>query len=157
MGGWQEYSVVNAATPGALRKVDTTHVPLSATWAPWACRRDGLGTAWSIIAPKAGDTVVVSAATGAVERPGCCQLARPAAAAQWALPAARTSASTPVVDELGFDACIDLGTPRPEGAVGGAETPAQWHLDGYFENVGGWIMDAVMLRMNAFSASPCTA
>ena len=24
-------------------------------------------------------------------------------------------------------------------------------IDGYFENVGGWIMDAVMLRMNAFS------
>jgi len=29
MGGWQEYSVVNASEPGALRKVDTTHVPLS--------------------------------------------------------------------------------------------------------------------------------
>ena len=29
MGGWQEYSVVNADQPGALRKVDTTHVPLS--------------------------------------------------------------------------------------------------------------------------------
>jgi NADPH-dependent curcumin reductase CurA len=30
MGGWQEYSVVNASTPGELRKVDTSHVPLSA-------------------------------------------------------------------------------------------------------------------------------
>ena len=29
MGGWQEYSVVDAAQIGALRKVDTTHVPLS--------------------------------------------------------------------------------------------------------------------------------
>ena len=29
MGGWQEYSVVDANAPGALRKVDTTHVPLS--------------------------------------------------------------------------------------------------------------------------------
>ena len=28
-GGWQEYSVVNAEQVGALRKVDTTHVPLS--------------------------------------------------------------------------------------------------------------------------------
>src|SRR5438067_7415601 len=26
-GGWQEYSVVSAEQPGALRKVDTTHVP----------------------------------------------------------------------------------------------------------------------------------
>ena len=30
MGGWQEYSVVDATQPGALRKVDTTQVPLSA-------------------------------------------------------------------------------------------------------------------------------
>jgi hypothetical protein len=29
MGGWQEYSVANVDQPGALRKVDTTHVPLS--------------------------------------------------------------------------------------------------------------------------------
>ncbi len=29
MGGWQEYSVVDANAPGVLRKVDTTHVPLS--------------------------------------------------------------------------------------------------------------------------------
>ena len=28
-GGWQEYSVVDASQPGALKKVDTTHVPLS--------------------------------------------------------------------------------------------------------------------------------
>src|SRR5665811_1924191 len=30
MGGWQQYSVVDANQPGALRKVDTTHIPLSA-------------------------------------------------------------------------------------------------------------------------------
>ena len=29
MGGWQHYSVADAAVPGMLRKVDTTHVPLS--------------------------------------------------------------------------------------------------------------------------------
>ena len=29
-GGWQQFSVVDAGTPGVLRKVDTTHVPLSA-------------------------------------------------------------------------------------------------------------------------------
>ena len=29
MGGWQEFSVVDADQPGLLRKVDTTHVPLS--------------------------------------------------------------------------------------------------------------------------------
>src|SRR3569832_1070359 len=28
MGGWQEYSVVNAEQPGSVRKIDTTHVPI---------------------------------------------------------------------------------------------------------------------------------
>ena len=67
MGGWQEYSVVDANLPGALRKVDTTHVPLSAYLG--AVGMPGV-TAWyglvKICEPKAGQTMVVSAATGAV-------------------------------------------------------------------------------------------
>ena len=66
-GGWQEYSVVDANQPGSLKKVDTTHVPLSHYLG--AVGMPGV-TAWyglvKIIAPKEGDTVVVSAATGAV-------------------------------------------------------------------------------------------
>ena len=65
MGGWQEYSVVDANQPGALRKVDTTHVPLSAYLG--AVGMPGV-TAWyglvKICQPKAGETMVVSAATG---------------------------------------------------------------------------------------------
>src|SRR3954469_10868052 len=67
MGGWQEYSVVAADQPGALRKVDTTHVPLSHSLG--AVGMPGV-TAWyglvKIIQPKQGQTVVVSAASGAV-------------------------------------------------------------------------------------------
>ena len=67
MGGWQEFSVVDATQLGALRKVDTTHVPLSAYLG--AVGMPGV-TAWyglvKIIAPKVGETMVVSAATGAV-------------------------------------------------------------------------------------------
>ncbi|HMT65850.1 MAG TPA: NADP-dependent oxidoreductase, partial [Ottowia sp.] len=67
MGGWQEYSVVDADQPGLLRKVDTTHVPLS--YYLGAVGMPGV-TAWygltQIIAPQAGETVVVSAASGAV-------------------------------------------------------------------------------------------
>src|SRR4051794_10953419 len=66
-GGWQEYSVVAADQPGALRKVDTTHVPLShylgAVGMPGVTAWYGLN---GIIKPKAGETVVVSAASGAV-------------------------------------------------------------------------------------------
>jgi NADPH-dependent curcumin reductase CurA len=56
-----------------------------------------------------------------------------------------------VQQELGFDACVDykqhadaqsLARALKEACPGG--------IDGYFENVGGLVMDAVMLRMNAF-------
>ena len=67
MGGWQEYSVVDANVPGNLRRVDTTHVPLSHYLG--AVGMPGV-TAWyglvKIIEPKAGETVTVSAASGAV-------------------------------------------------------------------------------------------
>src|SRR5690606_30529815 len=106
MGGWQQYSVVDAAQPGALRKVDTTHVPLS--YYLGAVGMPGV-TAWyglvKIINPKPGDTVVVSAATGAV------------GSAFAALAKARGCHTVGIaggpekckyaVEELGFDACID--------------------------------------------------
>ena len=67
MGGWQTYSVVDANTPGALRKIDTKHVPISHYLG--AVGMPGV-TAWyglvKIIEPQAGQTLVVSAATGAV-------------------------------------------------------------------------------------------
>ncbi len=151
MGGWQEYSVVDANTPGALRKVDTTHVPLSHYLG--AVGMPGV-TAWyglvKIIAPKEGDTVVVSAATGAV------------GSAFAALAKARGCRAVGIaggaekcryaVEELGFDACIDYKEHSDVKALSKALKEAcPQGIDGYFENVGGWIMDAVMLRMNAFS------
>lgn len=151
MGGWQEYSVVNAEQPGALRKVDTAHVPLSHYLG--AVGMPGV-TAWyglvKIIAPKAGDTVVVSAATGAV------------GSAFAALAKARGCRAVGIaggadkckyaVDELGFDACIDYKEHSDVKVMSKALKEACPNgIDGYFENVGGWIMDAVMLRMNAFS------
>src|ERR1700744_4485030 len=67
MGGWQEYAVVNADQRGVLQKVDTTHVPLSAYLG--AVGMPGV-TGWyglvKIIAPKAGETVGVPSAAGAV-------------------------------------------------------------------------------------------
>ncbi|MGE8472533.1 MAG: NADP-dependent oxidoreductase, partial [Paraburkholderia hospita] len=64
MSGWQEFGTSDGK---ALRKIDDTHVPLSAYLGPVGM--PGV-TAWyglnRIIAPKAGETVVVSAASGAV-------------------------------------------------------------------------------------------
>ena len=149
-GGWQEYAVVDANQPGSLKKVDTTHVPLSHYLG--AVGMPGV-TAWyglvKIIAPKEGDTVVVSAATGAVgsafaalaKARGCrvVGIAGGPEKCQYAL------------DELHFDACIDYKVHADTKAMAKALKEAcPQGIDGYFENVGGWILDAVMLRMNAF-------
>ena len=150
MGGWQTYSVVDATQPGALRKVDTTHVPLSHYLG--AVGMPGV-TAWyglvKIINPKAGETVVISAATGAV------------GSAFGALAKARGCRVVGIaggpekckyaVDELGFDACIDYKLHKDMYSLAKAlKEHCPDGIDGYFENVGGMILDAVLLRMNAF-------
>ena len=150
-GGWQEYSVVDARQAGTLKKVDTTHVPLShylgAVGMPGVTAWYGLN---KIIAPKAGETLTITAASGAV------------GSAFGALAKARGCrvvgiAGGPdkcqyVTDELGFDACIDYrqhGDVKSMSAALKAECPNG--IDGHFENVGGYILDAVMLRTNAFA------
>jgi NADPH-dependent curcumin reductase CurA len=150
MGGWQQYSVVDVSQPGALRKVDTTHVPLSAYLG--AVGMPGV-TAWyglvKIIEPKAGQTMVVSAATGAV------------GSAFAALSKARGCRTVGIaggpdkckyaVDELGFDACIDYKVHADANSLSKALKDAcPDGIDGYFENVGGMVLDAVLTRMNAF-------
>ena len=56
-----------------------------------------------------------------------------------------------VTEELGFDACIDYKAHPDAASLGQALKQAcPQGIDGYFENVGGRILDAVMLRMNAF-------
>ena len=104
MGGWQEYSVVDADQPGALRKVDTTHVPLSHYLG--AVGMPGV-TAWyglvKIIEPKAGQTMVVSAASGAVgsafgalaKARGCRAVGIAGGAGQMQVRRRTSSASTP--------------------------------------------------------------
>jgi hypothetical protein len=149
MGGWQEYSVVNADEPGALRKVDTTRVPLSHFLG--AVGMPGV-TAWyglvKVIEPSEGETLVVSAATGAV------------GSAFGALAKARGCRAVGIaggpdkcryaVEELGFDACVDYKEHQDAGTLSTAlKNACPDGIDGYFENVGGMVMDAVMLRMNA--------
>ncbi len=151
MGGWQEYFVVDATQRGAIQKVDTAHIPLSAYLG--AVGMPGV-TAWyglvKIINPKAGETVVVSAASGAVGSV-VGQLAKARGARAVGL-AGGADKCRYVVDELGFDACIDYkeyGDLKSLSAALKAACPNG--IDGYFENVGGMILDAVMLRANAFS------
>ena len=151
MGGWQEYTVVSAEQRGVIRKVDTTHVPLSAYLG--AVGMPGV-TAWyglvKIIAPKGGETVVVSAASGAVGSV-VGQLAKVRGARAVGI-AGGPDKCKYVTDELGFDACVDYKQHRNLASLGAALKEACSNgIDGYFENVGGMILDAVMLRLNAFS------
>jgi len=150
MGGWQEFSVVNANEPAALRKVDTSHIPLSAYLG--AVGMPGV-TAWyglvKIIEPKAGETLLVSAATGAV------------GSAFGALAKARGCRVVGIaggpdkcayaVDELGFDTCMDYKLHADAASLSKAlKLACPEGIDGYFENVGGMVLDAVLTRMNAF-------
>ena len=151
MGGWQEYSVVDADQPGLLRKVDTTHVPLS--YYLGAVGMPGV-TAWygltQIIAPQAGETVVVSAASGAV------------GSAFAAVAKARGCRVVGIAggpdkcryaqEELHFDACIDYRQhPDIKSMAQALKAACPQGVDGYFENVGGYLLDAVLLRTNAFA------
>jgi NADPH-dependent curcumin reductase len=151
MGGWQEYAVVDASQRGVLQKVDTTHIPLSAYLG--AVGMPGV-TAWygltQIIAPKAGETLVVSAASGAVGG-AFGQLAKQRGCRAVGL-AGGPDKCAYVVKELGFDACIDYKQhPDLKSLSRALKEACPDGIDGYFENVGGMILDAVMLRTNAFA------
>jgi NADPH-dependent curcumin reductase len=57
-----------------------------------------------------------------------------------------------VTDELGFDACIDYKAhPDLKSLLRALKEAAPDGIDGYFENVGGLLLDAVMLRTKAFA------
>jgi NADPH-dependent curcumin reductase CurA len=151
MGGWQTHQLVDASQRGVLQKVDTAHIPLSAYLGPVGM--PGV-TGWyglsKIINPKAGETVVVSAASGAVGSV-VGQLAKLRGARAVGL-AGGADKCRYVIDELGFDDCIDYKQHSSVKSLSAALKAACPNgIDGYFENVGGMILDAVMLRANAFS------
>jgi NADPH-dependent curcumin reductase CurA len=151
MGGWQEYQLVGAEQRGMLRKVDTRHVPLSAYLG--AVGMPGV-TAWygltQIIEPKAGETVVVSAASGAVG--GVVgQLAKQRGVRAVGI-AGGPDKCAYVTGELGFDACVDYKAhPDLKSLSAALKEACPAGIDGVFENVGGVVLDAAMQRANAFA------
>jgi NADPH-dependent curcumin reductase CurA len=141
--GWQLFGVVDGR---ALRKVDATRIPLSAYLG--VAGMPGV-TAWyglkHIIAPKSGDTVAVSAASGAVGSV-VGQLAKLTGCRAVGI-AGGPDKCKYVVDELGFDACIDYKSENVSDALKDA---APQGVDGYFENVGGDVLNGVLPHMNGF-------
>ena len=149
-GGWQQYALFDAATAGVLRKVDTAHVPLSAYLG--AVGMPGV-TAWyglmKICQPKAGQTVVVSAASGAVGS-AVGQLAKTRGCRAVGI-AGGADKCAYVTGELGFDACVDYKAHRdPKALYAALEEATPDGVDGSFENVGGAVLDVTLARMNAF-------
>jgi NADPH-dependent curcumin reductase CurA len=143
MFGWQEFGTSDGT---GMQKVDDTHIPLSAYLGPVGMT--GV-TGWyglkRIIEPKAGETVVVSAASGAVG--GVVGQLAKAAGCRVVGIAGGADTCRYVVDTLGFDACVDYKAGKLYDDLKAA-TPDG--VDGYFENVGGEVLDAVLSRMNAF-------
>jgi NADPH-dependent curcumin reductase CurA len=145
--GWQEYGISDGGGQyGApLRRV-TDKIPLSAYL---GCVGMPGVTAWhgvnKIIEPKADETVVVTAASGAVGSVvGQLVKAKGARVVGIAGGAAKCAY---VRDKLGFDACIDYKGADLAEALGEA---APKGVDGIFENVGGAIFDTTLTRMNPF-------
>ncbi|KAA0180094.1 NADP-dependent oxidoreductase [Cupriavidus gilardii] len=147
MFGWQEMGVSDGS---GMQKVDTSRIPLSAYLG--AVGMPGV-TAWyglnRIIAPKAGETVVVSAASGAVGSV-VGQLAKMAGCRAVGIAGGKEKCDY-VVNELGFDACVDYkAASDPKALYTMLKEATPQGVDGYFENVGGEILDAVLSRMNPF-------
>ena len=146
MGGWQEMAVLDARMPGMVRKVDASRVPLSAYLG--AVGMPGV-TAWvglnHIIEPKAGETVVVSAASGAVGSV-VGQLAKAKGCRVVGLAGGQSKCDY-VVKELGFDACIDYKAGA-SAVKDGLKAHCPQGVDIYFDNVGGEILDTVLTRIN---------
>jgi len=142
--GWQEYGVSNG---GGVRKLDPDYVPLPAYLG--AVGMPGV-TAWIGLnehgRPKAGETVVVSAAGGAVGS-AAGQLAKLKGCRVVGIAGGHAKCAY-VVNDLGFDACIDYKSGEI-GASLGIACPKG--IDVYFDNVGGPTLDAVLNHMNAFS------
>ncbi|MEK6348763.1 MAG: NADP-dependent oxidoreductase [Burkholderia sp.] len=143
MFGWQTHGTSNGA---GLRKLGASGVPLSAYLG--VIGMPGV-TAWyglnRIIEPKRGETVVVSAASGAVGSV-VGQLAKRAGCRVIGIAGGDTKCRF-VVDTLGFDACVDYKAGRIAEDLAAAAPDG---IDGCFENVGGPGLDATLAQMNAF-------
>ena len=144
MSGWQQYAISDGV--GSM-KVDSKAAPLSyylgILGMPGATAWIGLN---DIMEPKAGETIAVSAASGAVGSV-VGQLAKAKGCRVVGI-AGRKAKCDYVVNELGFDACVDYKAGKLKEDLRAA-TPDG--VDAYFENVGGEVMDTVLTRLNAFS------
>jgi NADPH-dependent curcumin reductase CurA len=145
--GWQTHAVSKGT---GVRKLDPAQAPISTALGvlgmPGMTAYVGL---LDIGQPKAGETVVVSAASGAVGSV-VGQLAKLKGCRAVGIAGAKDKCDY-VVNELGFDACVNYKT---EALVPALQAACPKGIDVYFENVGGDVLEAVVQLLNPFARIP---
>jgi len=148
--GWQDFCIADEGM--RAMSVLPKGLPVDLPVMLGACGMTGLTAYFGLLElgrPKAGETVVVSAAAGAVGSV-VGQIAKIKGCRAVGI-AGGPDKCRHIVEDLGFDAAVDykradwreqLAAATPDG------------IDVNFENVGGEIMEAVMARMNLFSRMP---
>ena len=144
LGGWEDYTIADAKGVSPVPHIPG--VPLTAFMSVLGAT--GLTAYFGLLdigKPQPGETVVVSAAAGAVgsvvgqiaKLKGCrvIGIAGGPEKCRW------------IVDELGFDGAVDY---KSEDVGAALDRLCPNGIDVNFENVGGAIMDAVLARMNNF-------
>jgi NADPH-dependent curcumin reductase CurA len=152
-GGWQSYHVTRAAaTPGPFGplKLDPAAAPISTALGvlgmPGMTAYVGL---LDLGQPKTGETVVVSAAAGAVGS-AVGQIARIKGCRAVGVAGSQAKCDY-VVKELGFDACVSY---RSGDLVAALKEACPNGIDVYFDNVGGEVLTAVLRLVNPFARIP---
>jgi NADPH-dependent curcumin reductase CurA len=143
--GWQEYAIGPGRT---ARRIDPAHGPIS--YANSVLGMPGMTAFFGLFEvgqPRPGDTVVVSAASGAVGQI-VGQLAKIAGCRAVGIAGGPRKCAY-VREELGLDACIDYKGETDLTAAVKAACPEG--VDVYFDNVGGPVSDAVLANLNFFA------
>src|SRR5512140_796556 len=145
--GWQTHAISDG---NGLRKIDPTIAPISTAVGvlgmPGMTAYTGL---LDIGQPKAGETVVVAAASGAVGS-AVGQIAKIKGARAVGIAGGKDKCDY-VKRELGFDDCLDHRDPELAAKLKDA---CPGGIDVYFENVGGAVFEAVFPLLNAFARMP---
>ena len=139
--GVQDYFV---GEPRGFYKVDPKLVPLPVYLS--ALGMTGMTAYFALLdvgAPKAGDTVVISGAAGAVGSIAG-QIAKLKGCRVVGIAGGQEKCAR-LVDEFGFDGTIDY---KSEDVLAGLKRECPKGVDVFFDNVGGEILDAVLSRLN---------
>jgi NADPH-dependent curcumin reductase CurA len=147
--GWQSHAVSNGA---GVMKLDPKAAPLSTALS--VLGMPGMTAWWGLMhigQPKPGETVVVSAASGAVgSMVG--QVAKMKGCRAVGIAGGKDKCDY-VVNELGFDACVDYKA-EAGNLFKAIRAACPKGIDIYFENVGGAVQAAVIPQLNDFARVP---